>query len=100
MSFPIIVSSSSAARLSAAQRFLSAPVSPKHEAPRRRLIISASRGAADDLARTVAARSRATFGIQRLSVSQLAARAAIVSLAAQGAAPSSWLGAEAAAARA
>jgi ATP-dependent helicase/nuclease subunit B len=66
----------------------------------RALIVGASRGAADDLARSVAAESAATFGIQRLSLTQLAARTAIVSLAAEGSAPSTWLGAEAVAARA
>ena len=66
----------------------------------RVLVIGASRGAADDLARRVADELPATFGIQRLSLTQLAARTAIVSLAAEGATPSTWLGAEAVAARA
>ena len=66
----------------------------------RALIVGASRGAADDLARAVAATSSATFGIQRVSLTQLAARTAILALAAEGATPSTWLGAEAVAARA
>jgi ATP-dependent helicase/nuclease subunit B len=66
----------------------------------RVLIVGASRGAADDLARVVAAKLPATFGVRRLSITQLAARTAIVSLAAEGATPSTWLGAEAVAARA
>jgi CRISPR/Cas system-associated exonuclease Cas4 (RecB family) len=64
------------------------------------LIVGASRGAADDLAREVAATVRATFGIQRLSLTQLAARTALVALAADGTTPSTRLGAEAVATRA
>ena len=64
------------------------------------LIVGASRGAADDLAREVAASAPATFGIQRLSLTQLAAKTAIVALAAKGVTPSTWLGAEAVATRA
>jgi ATP-dependent helicase/nuclease subunit B len=92
MSFPIVVSSSSASRLSAARQFLRERASV--------LVIGASRGAADDLARSVAAEGPATFGVHRLSLPQLAARAAVVPLAAEGAAPSTWLGAEAVSARA
>ena len=40
----------------------------------RVLIVGASRGAADDLAREVAASVPATFGLQRLSLTQLAAQ--------------------------
>src|SRR4029453_6498722 len=64
------------------------------------LIIGASRGAADDLARAVAAPLPATFGLQRVSLTQLAARSAIVALATEGYTPSTRLGAEAVAARA
>jgi ATP-dependent helicase/nuclease subunit B len=66
----------------------------------RILIVGASRGAADDFARDIAASSAATFGLQRLSLTQLAARSAILPLASEGVAPSTWLGAEAVAARA
>jgi CRISPR/Cas system-associated exonuclease Cas4 (RecB family) len=66
----------------------------------RALVIGASRGPADDLARAVAASAPATFGIQRLSLTQLAARTAIAALAGEGRTPSTWLGAEAVAARA
>jgi ATP-dependent helicase/nuclease subunit B len=66
----------------------------------RALIVGASRGAADDLAREVAATVPATFGVQRLSLTQLAARTALVALAADGTTPSTRLGAEAIATRA
>ncbi|MBI3050060.1 MAG: PD-(D/E)XK nuclease family protein [Acidobacteria bacterium] len=66
----------------------------------RVLIVGASRGAADDLARDVAAAIPATFGIQRLSLTQAAARTALLALAAGQTTPSTWLGAEAVAARA
>ena len=91
----VVVSSSAEERLSRAREFVRA-VAPGT----RVLIIGASRGAADDLARDVAALVPATFGIQRLSLTQLAARGAMLTLASRGVAPSSWLGAEAVAARA
>ena len=91
----VFVSASAAARVAHARDAVrsSTPGS-------RVLIVGASRGAADDLARDVAAALPATFGIRRLSLTQLAARAAIVSLASDGAAPGTWLGGEAVAARA
>jgi len=95
MSFRIIVSSLAADRLSAAREVLRARL--PHTLT---LIVGASRGAADDLARAVAASSPATFGLQRVSLTQLAARSAMVALAMDGHTPSSWLGAEAVAARA
>ncbi|MBI4886582.1 MAG: hypothetical protein HY824_05785 [Acidobacteria bacterium] len=64
------------------------------------LLIGATRGAADDLAREVAAAVPATFGVQRLSLTQLAARTALAALADQGVTPGTRLGAEAVAARA
>ena len=91
----LFVSASAADRLARARDAVRA-CPPGH----RVLIVGATRGAADDLAREVAAAAGATFGIQRLSLTQLAARTAIVSLAAEGATPSTWLGAEAVAARA
>src|SRR5262245_35200587 len=95
MSFRICVSSLAADRLAAARAVLRARV-PSTPA----LIVGASRGAADDLARAVAAGLPATFGLQRVSLTQLAARSAIVALAMKGRTPSTWLAAEAAAARA
>lgn len=93
--FPVIVSSSAADRLARARDFLAAcpPAT-------RVLVVGATRGAADDLARSAATAGRATFGIQRLSLTQFAARTAIVELAAEAATPSTRLGAEAVAARA
>ena len=95
MSFRIIVSSLAAERLSAARDVLRAR-SPNFPT----LIVGASRGAADDLAREVAVSVPATFGLQRVSLTQLAARSAMVALAMDGHTPSTWLGAEAVAARA
>src|SRR5262245_18651678 len=91
----VIVSSGAAERLSRVRDFLSSVTPGTHV-----LIIGASRGAADDFARDVAAGVPATFGIQRLSLTQLAARSAMLALANEGVAPSTWLGAEAVAARA
>src|SRR5581483_3223217 len=64
----VIVSTSAAARLAAATEFLS-----KQPKAAEVAIIGASRGAADDLARAVARRAGATFGIARFSLTQLAA---------------------------
>jgi CRISPR/Cas system-associated exonuclease Cas4 (RecB family) len=82
-------------RLAEARAFIQqfAPSSPV-------LIVGSSRGAADDLARSVANSFPATFGLHRLSFTQLAARLATPVLAARGAAPVSYLGSEAVAARA
>jgi CRISPR/Cas system-associated exonuclease Cas4 (RecB family) len=95
VSLRIIVSSSAAARLSRAR-----------EAVRRRppgnrvLIVGASRAAADDLARDVAVAVPSSFGIERLSITQLAAKTALLALATSGASASTSLGAEAVAVRA
>ena len=62
--------------------------------------MGASRGAADDLARNVAASRQATFGIERLSFTQLAARTALIALAIDRTSASTKLGAEAVATRA
>ena len=64
------------------------------------LIVGASRGAVDDLARSMAAGAGATVGIQRFGFTQLAARLAAPVLAARGLAASTHLGFEAVAARA
>jgi RecB family exonuclease len=64
------------------------------------LIVSASRGAADDLARAVALARGGAIGLHRFSVAQLAARLAAPVLAARGIAPVTYIGGEAVAARA
>jgi CRISPR/Cas system-associated exonuclease Cas4 (RecB family) len=63
------------------------------------LIIGASRGAADDLSRSVEGSVPATFGLQRLSLTQFAAKTAILTLASEGLSSSTWLGTEAVAVR-
>jgi ATP-dependent helicase/nuclease subunit B len=90
----IIEGSEASARLREAQRWLAA------RADRGALIVSASRGAADDLARAVALSRGATAGLHRFSFSQLAARLAAPVLAARGIAPATQIGSEAVAARA
>jgi ATP-dependent helicase/nuclease subunit B len=64
------------------------------------VIVAASRGAADDFVRSIAASRPATLGLHRFSFTQLAARLAGPVLAARGMAPASYLGSEAVAARA
>ena len=64
------------------------------------LIVSASRGAADDFARTIAAARGGAVGLHRFSFAQLAARLAAPVLAERGIAPSPPIGSEAVAARA
>jgi CRISPR/Cas system-associated exonuclease Cas4 (RecB family) len=90
-----VQSASAAARLQVARQFIH-QFSPGDEV----LLVGASRGAVDDLARGVAMAKGATFGLHRLSFTQLAARLAANQLATQGRAPSSALGHEAVAARA
>jgi hypothetical protein len=69
--FRVVSSASAASRLAAARSFLTNRL-PASEV----VIVGASRGAADDCARAVAARAPATFGITRFSLTELAARAA------------------------
>jgi RecB family exonuclease len=64
------------------------------------LLLGASRGAVDDLARAIALEKGATFGLHRLSFTQLAARLAVLELAARERAPTTALGHEAVATRA
>jgi CRISPR/Cas system-associated exonuclease Cas4 (RecB family) len=64
------------------------------------LIVSASRGAADDLARSIAIARGSVTGLHRFSFAQLAARLAAPVLAGRGIAPSTPIGSEAVAARA
>jgi CRISPR/Cas system-associated exonuclease Cas4 (RecB family) len=67
----VVRSTSARARLDAAAQFLETRP-PFSEV----VVVGASRGAADDLARAVAQRLGATFGILRFSLTELAARAA------------------------
>src|SRR5947207_836150 len=90
----VVLSSSAAVRLDAARGFLD-----KHSSGAELLIVAASRGAADDLAREVAGAHGATFGLHRFSLTQLAARLAAPSLAAGRLAPTTPLGVQAVAAR-
>ena len=94
-SLRLVESASAQTRLEAAAAFLRAQPSLQ-----RITIVGTTRVAADDLARVVALERDATFGITRLSLTQLAARTARVSLAAERRTPSTWLGAEAVATRA
>jgi CRISPR/Cas system-associated exonuclease Cas4 (RecB family) len=91
----LVTSTSAAARLDAARRFvLDAP--PAAEI----LIVSASRGAADDFARELGRVRGATFGLYRFSLTQLAARLAAPLLARDRLSPTTGLGVQAVAARA
>jgi CRISPR/Cas system-associated exonuclease Cas4 (RecB family) len=94
-SFRIFEAASAAARLEAAAAFIR-----QFPADHAVTIVGATRGAADDFARAIAVERGATFGTARLSLTQLAARTAVVALAQDGKTPSSGLGAEAVAARA
>ena len=91
----IVSSTGSALRLQQAVAFLRA--SAPHEDV---VIVGASRGAADDVARHAAAGHGATIGWHRFSLVQLAARLAIDTLASSGRLPGSPLGAEAIASQA
>jgi ATP-dependent helicase/nuclease subunit B len=90
----IVEAASAATRLDAAAAFLRR--FPRHQPV---LIVAATRGAADDLARRIAMEQGATIGLSRFSLTQLAARVAATGLAGQGIAPSTALGSEAVAAR-
>jgi CRISPR/Cas system-associated exonuclease Cas4 (RecB family) len=94
-SLALIESAAAQLRLDAARAFVE-----RHMQRGDVLIVAASRGAADDFARTIASSRGATIGLHRFSLTQLAARLAAPVLAAQGVAPSSPLGREAVAARA
>ena len=81
-------------RLAAAAHFV-ASFTPSTEL----LLVGASREAVDDFARELSGRQRATFGIHRFSLTELASRLAAMELARLGVAPATRLGAEAVAAR-
>ena len=87
-------SSSAAERLGAASAFVE-----RFSTATEVLIVGASRDAADDLARRVTAARRATFGLHRASLTQLAVRFAAEEMARLGVAPATALGAEAVTAR-
>src|SRR5262249_13154456 len=91
----LVTSSSAAARLAAARRF-TLDLSAASEL----LIVSASRGAADEFAREIARTRGATFGLYRFSLTQLAARLAAPRLALGRLSPPTALGVQAVAARA
>ncbi len=86
----LVESSSAVARLEAAAEFVRA-YPPGTEIT----IVAASRQAADDFVRELAAGTGATFGLRRFSLLQLAAFVATPDLAARGLAPASTLGVEA-----
>jgi ATP-dependent helicase/nuclease subunit B len=90
----IVESSAAALRLAEARAFLTGGLDRGAV-----LIVSASRGAADDLARSIASTRPATLGLHRFSFTQLAARFAAPVLASRGLAPVTYLGSEAVAAR-
>ena len=91
----IITSTSAAARLSAARLFLQQlPVATEA------LVVSATRGAADDFVREIARERGATFGLTRLSLTEFAAHAARAGSAGGRRAPATHAAAEAVAARA
>ncbi|HEY7447330.1 MAG TPA: PD-(D/E)XK nuclease family protein [Vicinamibacterales bacterium] len=90
-----VSSASASTRLREARQFVDG-----FESGTEVLLIGPSRGAVDDLARDVAVDRGASFGLHRLSFTQLAARLAAVDLAARGQTPATALGHEAIAARA
>src|SRR5918996_4628421 len=90
-----IQSGSAAVRLREARRFLD-----QFEPGVEVLLLGGSRGSVDDLARAIANEKGATFGLHRLSFTQLAARLAALELAARDRAPTTALGHEAVATRA
>jgi hypothetical protein len=93
--FRVVTSTSAAARLAAARSFLE-QLPPAIEA----VVVGATRGAADDFVRALAAARGATFGLTRFSLTQLAARTAIAAASGVRRAPATHAGTEAVAARA
>src|SRR5262252_7169086 len=90
----VIASTSARVRLQAARLFVE-----RFPPDTELLIVAATRGAADDFVRDVS-RGRATFGLHRFSLTELAARAAAFQLSADGRVPGTAANAEAVAARA
>ena len=93
--FTLVESAAAELRLDAARAFVAQQARAGDV-----LIVAASRSAADDFARAIAAAGGATVGLHRFSLTQLAAHIAAPVLASRGVAPSSPLGREAVAARA
>ena len=91
----LVTSPAASARLAAAERFLQ-QFPPSSEL----LIVSASRGAADDFARRLAKSRGATFGLSRFSFVELAARVASQAVSEGRRTPSGQAGSEAVAMRA
>ncbi len=91
----VIESSATELRLREAREFVRDRVTRREV-----LIVAGSRGAADDLARSIAVHASATVGLHRFSLTQLAARLSAPVLAGDGKTPATALGAEAVAARA
>ncbi len=90
-----VQSGSAAVRLREARRFLD-----QFEPGAEVLLLGASRGSVDDLARAISLERGATFGMHRLSFTQLAARLAVMKMASEDRAPTTALGQEAVATRA
>jgi ATP-dependent helicase/nuclease subunit B len=95
LSVTAVQSGSAVVRLREARRFLD-----QFEPGAEVLLLGASRGAVDDLARAISVERGATFGLHRLSFTQFAARLAIMELASRERAPTTTLGHEAVATRA
>ena len=91
----VFVSPSSHNRLRAALDF-----AHEHAGSAEMLVLAATREAADDLVRELTLSRRATFGIQRASPLQLAARLAVPAMTEGGLAPATGLAVQAVAARA
>ncbi len=92
----VVESSATELRLAEARAFTAAHTTNAADVH----VVGASRGAVDDLARSLAAHTAATIGIHRFSLTQLAVRLAAPALAADGYSLSTYLGSEAVAARA
>jgi ATP-dependent helicase/nuclease subunit B len=90
-----VQSGSAAVRLRQARRFLD-----QFEPCAEVLVLGASRGSVDDLARAIANERGAIFGLHRFSFTQFAARLAALELASRDRAPTTALGHEAVATRA
>jgi hypothetical protein len=92
--FRVVASTSAASRLNAARSYLRQLPSSSEV-----LVIGATRGAADDFVRTIAHEAGATFGLNRFSLTELAAKCAAASPG-ERRAPATHASAEAVAARA
>ena len=95
MAFHAVVSASARVRLEAAAAFVA-----DCPAATEVLVVGATREAADDFCRGVAAARGATFGLHRFTLGQLASRIATATLAARGVTPATALAADALATRA